>query len=294
MDDPVPNSADPFDPPQPESLLSGEPELPALPPVVGRAYPISPPPLPVRPFPYKKPDSRHANMREGGAWAGNPLSNPEDRALAKHRMASDVAKQVWLKRKAARPVVAEGEAAFVARAPRRPRAQKRTAKADVDYAGLRVWMQRFALWLAGQDQKPPISEMMREATRLCRMAVSRPVVKRLLARVDFQEYYEAMQQDVMQRAVAEYRELYPKMIQAQGVALDQAIESRDVRRVSKLIAEGMDRLIPRKREGDGAPREVHIHLGAGQQADRLLAAAVEPDDALVVELPPAPPEATDG
>ena len=158
--------------------------------------------------------------------------------------------------------------------------RKRKPKDEIDYGPLKAWMKHFALWLANQAEEPPILVQAKQAGYLSKMKFTAPLVKRLKRRIDFQDCYAAYQNYVVEKAKVEYEALYPKMIQAQSVALDKAIEDQSLKGVGGIIQAGMDRLLPKKTDPGAVQRNITINLNSAAQAANLLRAV---DDETVVE-----------
>lgn len=227
-------------------------------------------------------------MRQYQAMHLRPLFNAEDHKLARSRIKSAAKTRDHEKRRArerAAGPVEVGDVVVMPKVVRRWKPLQRNLVHELEFGPLTAWMKRFALWLAQQTMKPTWREQARRATGMAMCHVRTKDIKLLRSRRDFQAYYETVQQDVLSRSRAEYEELYPLMVAVQKKALEQAELDGNVKPVSKLITEGMDRLLPKKSDGPLLAREVHIHLAPGQSMERLLSEATPEEVEIVVERP---------
>lgn len=203
----------------------------------------------------------------------NPISNPEDHALYRSRVAALGAPARLRKERE------EGIVDLVAAVPKIPLRPRKTAfptaKHAIEYGPLRAWMKHFAVWLIQHDQTPVLDKQLSTASRLAKSKVTRGLLYKLRRRVDFIEYLDTLQADAAEQAKAEYEALYPQMteVMRQQLAAAQA-DPRQYKRAEKIILQGVERFAPKKQDAVDGARTVHIHLNARTQ--RIMETAIEP------------------
>lgn len=128
-------------------------------------------------------------------------------------------------------------------------------------------MLAYAEWLVLEcDERPTRSSRLARARGFARAPVYDTVLRELEKRPDFVKYCEELGKGPLEQARAKFMSKFPTYVEAHAEALDNARRAQDYGAVARIAEPVLDRIIPRKVEGNVAPAAVTIVLTPQQAA----------------------------
>ncbi len=162
----------------------------------------------------------------------------------------------------------------------------RQVEADLAGTGLEVWEDRFCQWLAMQPKNGlNLTRQAEVATYLAGTTVSPHELKALRLRPAWRARWADLR-DVdreLRAAKAEFADLVRSAPAKYKKMLDKAVADDDVRAATPLLTPLLDRAMPKQTEENVMPRELHIHLSAGQARGLDAPAHVVEAEEVVIE-----------
>ena len=127
---------------------------------------------------------------------------------------------------------------------------------------LMPWMQRVAIWEAGQNGRVRNEAVRLVAEEMSGLRVSKPMARELRARADYQAYRDQFRGDEMAQVRAKWLHKAQDYVDAHHAALLLAKEAKDYVQMAKIAEPVLDRVAPKQEEQAEVAPVIHITLGA--------------------------------
>lgn len=171
-----------------------------------------------------------------------------------------------------------------------PYESKRRALKEIEYAAirqgpLRPWMKKLAEWAVTQNERLSAKQLGQMATQLAKVKIATHMARVLMYRDDWIAYKEEVASDVVgqarrqleQRSV-EYLETHYEAMKAARVNV-----ATDPGTAAKITEPVMDRVWPKKEEGNPAPTTIVVNLAPHQKVEEVVDYEILPCE--IVEQP---------
>ena len=162
------------------------------------------------------------------------------------------------------------------------RSQNNTTR-HVQEAGLKLWMQQYAAYLAVKGNGDLKRQQLAMASRIARQRVSRSTLARLHARTDFQALVDKLGSDQVAATKAQFQSMLPQIADDLEWASKTARAKEDYKAIPAIVEPVLSRTIPKKDEVAEIKPIINVMIG-GTFAKQYVEAEMQ--EVVVEELPP--------